>query len=470
MIVETDPKDKSICTVTVEDNGIGIPPQKMAEALGKPLVTSKFKIKQSRGQFGLGAKAVTVYALSTTGSPVEAYSSPIDSTRMYYVKFSIDLSSNEPAIYALGSWKLDLDWHGTRIRARIRCNWPYIRSRVLKYFKMLAIVTPYADILFIDPDGKIHHYPRIVDEMPRPPKEVKPHPASIEKGELQMMLKQTTAPTIKDFLITTFQRVGEKSAMNVLRKAGIDPNKNPKQLTDEEVERLYRALRSYRFPAPSAEALAPIGAKLIEEGLRAILKPEFVTAVTRKPRMHSGGHPFIVEVGIAYGGAIEPTETPQLLRYANRIPLIYDEKSDVAWKVVEEFNWQNYGVKFPAPLVVLTHICSTKIPWKVGSKEAVAEKEEIKEELHLALQEAARRLRRYLQEKRKEEEIREKISTFLRYIPEVADSIATILGGNGVSVEEVQKLLINALRRRVQGKELKILEEQVKNLSKIKIE
>ncbi len=470
VIVETDPNDRSICTVMVEDNGIGIPPQKIAEALGKPLVTSKFVIRQSRGQFGLGAKAVTIYALSTTGSPVEAYSSPIDSNRMYYVKFSTDLTKNEPVIYALGSWKLDIDWHGTRIKARIKCNWPYARARILKYFEMLAIVTPYADIVFIDPDGVIHHYPRITTKMPRPPKEVKPHPASIERGELQRLLETTTAQTLKEFLVTTFQRVGEKSALAVLKMAGLDPNRSPKSLTPEEIDRLHKALRSYKFLAPSSDPLAPIGEELIEQGLRAVLKPEFVTAVTRRPKIHREGHPFIVEVGIAYGGQIEPSEKPILLRYANRIPLLYDEKADVAWKVLEEFNWQRYEVKFPAPLVVLTHICSTKIPWKTGSKEAVAEVEEIADELRLALQEAARRLRQYLVEKKREEELREKISTFLRYIPEVADSLATILADNGVSPEEVKKMLIDALRRRMQGKELKILEEQVKNLSKIKIE
>ncbi len=470
VMIELDPRDKTICTISVEDNGIGIPPQKIAEALGKPLVTSKFKIKQSRGQFGLGAKAVTIYALSTTGSPVEAYSSPIDSERVYYVRFSTNLSTNEPAIYALGSWRKTSEWHGTSIRARIKCNWSYARSRILKYFEMLAIVTPYADIVFIDPEGNIHHYKRVTTKMPKPPKEVKPHPASVEIGDLKLLLASTKARTIKEFLTTTFQRVGDKTALNILSRAGIDPNKPPNALTEEEIRRLHKALQSYKFPAPSHEALAPIGEELIETGLRAILKPEFVTAVTRKPRIHSGGHPFIVEVGIAYGGAIEPSDHPVLLRYANRIPLLYDERSDVAWKVLEEFDWQRYGVKFPAPLVVLTHICSTKIPWKVGSKEAVAEKEEIKSELKLALQEAARRLRQYLAEKRREEELREKISTFLRYIPEVAESIATILGQNGLTPEKVQQMLIEALRRRMKDKELKILEQQVKNLSKIKIE
>ncbi len=470
VFIEQEPGRPDVCVVSVEDNGIGIPPQQIAKALGKPLVTSKFKIKQSRGQFGLGAKAVTIYAYKTTGSPVEAYSSPINSERVYYVQFTIDFERNEPLILALGSWKKSTKWHGTRIQARIKCNYSRVRHRLLKYFEMLAIVTPYADIVLVLPDGQVRHWPRVTNEMPPQPKEVKPHPASIELGDLKRLISETRASTLKEFLMSTFQKIGEKSALNVLKAAGLDPSRNPKSLSDEELEKLYKALRSYRFPAPSSDPLAPIGAAIIEKGLRAILKPEFATAVTRKPKVYSGGHPFIVEVGIAYGGSIEPRDEPMLLRYANRIPLLYDEKQDVAWKVVSQFNWKNYGVSFPAPLVVLTHVCSTKIPWKGGNKEAIAEVEEIEDELRLALQEAARRLRHFLIEKRREEEIREKIATFVKYIPEVAESIAVILREEGVTPEEVSKKLIEILRRKTTSpKEQKILEEQVKKLSEVKI-
>jgi DNA topoisomerase-6 subunit B len=168
-----------------------------------------------------------------------------------------------------------------------------------------------------------------------------------------------------------------------------------------------------------------VGPELLEIGAKAILGAEAVFAVTRKPESY-GGHPFIVEAAVAWGGQIPPVEKPILLRYANKIPLLYDEGADVARKVVDEFHWDSYKVKFPAPLAVIVHVCSTKIPYASAGKEAVAEVPEIEKEIRLALRDAAKKLRLYLSRKEKEMEMLNKYVSLAKYVEEVAYNLAII--------------------------------------------
>ncbi len=451
IIIERVNSELNYYKVTVEDNGVGIDPAYVPDAFGKVLFSSKYKLRQSRGRFGLGAKMAVLYGQMTTGSAVEVYTSPIGSDKIYYFKVKIDVKTNVPIVLARKAWSKRSDWHGTRVSVTVLGDWGKAKHRIYEYLRRTAIVAPYADIVFIDPDGNVTHYPRVIDEVPPGPKEVKPHPHGVDIIKLKEMLKSSSASTIMEFLIKSFQGVGKKTAEKFLEWAKIDPNLDIKRVDDQFIEYLARKLREYKkFRPPTADALSPLGPKVIEAGLKAILKPEFVTVVTRRPRAYSG-HPFIVEVGIAYGGGVPVSDEPILLRYANKIPLLYDEKSDVAWKVVDpkNFDWKYYQVSFPAPLAVLTHICSTKIPYRAAGKESVADVPEIEHELKNALREAARRLRAYILKKKKEEEAKRKIITFLKYTPEVAKSLATILKGDGVSEEYIKSLLINAMKKRL---------------------
>ncbi len=122
-----------------------------------------------------------------------------------------------------------------------------------------------------------------------------------------------------------------------------------------------------------ADWLSPIGEDILAEGVKFVLKPEVVFTVTRKPSSYMG-NPFIVEAALAWGGgAIEPSDKPIIYRFANKVPLIYDEGNDVVRKIVDEIDWTQYKVKFPAPpLAIVVHICSTKIPYASAGKEAIA--------------------------------------------------------------------------------------------------
>ena len=449
--IEREPENPNYYRVTVEDNGIGIQPQHVPYAFGQVLYSSKYRLRQARGRFGLGAKMAILYGQIRTGKPVEVYTSPQGSNKIYFFRIKIDIQRNRPIVLTRAEFPNPGRWHGTRVSVVVEGDWPRARSRIHTYIQRTAIAAPYANIVFRDPDNRIVIYKRGIAKLPPIPREVKPHPHGVDIELLKQLIAKTNAKTLLEFMVEAFQGVGKKTAEAFLEYAGLDKNLDPRTLGDKKLEYLARKLREYpKFRAPSADALSPFGPEIIEAGLRAILEPEFVTAVTRRPKAYEG-HPFIVEVGIAYGGKIPPMNEPMLLRYANKIPLLYDEKADVAWKVVDprNFDWKAYLVNFPAPVAVLTHIASTKVPYKGVGKESVADVPEIENELRNALREAARRLRDYLLKKKREEEARKRIITFMKYTPEVASSLATILKNMGVREEDIRKMLLNIMKKRL---------------------
>ena len=457
---ESNGSRESIYSVTVEDNGIGIPPSHVPQAFAQLLYSSKYVLRQTRGMFGLGAKMAVLYGQITTGRAVEVITSPINSSRVYHFKLRIDVKNNKPIILKKSSHSNGDAWHGTIVKLYLEGEWGRAKSKIYEYLRRTAIIAPYAEIVFEDPDGNVLYFERNTNTMPVPPREVKPHPLGVDIEMIKMMSHTTTAKTVKEFLMREFQCVGEVTASKILSKAGINSDLSPKKLTIEQIEKLVWAIKllSKEIKPPRADHLSYLGKDIIKTGLKAILKPEFVEAVTRKPSVYEG-HAFIVEVGIAYGGAIKPTDRPQLLRYANKIPLLYDEGSDVSRKVVDSIDWSYYGVSFPAPLVVLVHICSTKIPYKGVGKESIADVPEIEREISLGIKEVARKLKSYLIKKRKEIEEAEKAVTIAKYIPDVARSLSKII--EEVPPEKIEHELLKMLNRKLKAVKISSLSDVV---------
>ncbi|MEM1928168.1 MAG: DNA topoisomerase VI subunit B [Acidilobaceae archaeon] len=421
--------EKTVCRVSVEDNGVGIPPSFLPEAFGRVLFSSKYVLKQARGMYGIGVKAVVLYSQVTTGAPFEVYSSTRASSYVYMKKLQIDMRRNQPIVLEEGQWRKPGSWNGTLASALIECDWPRARARVLEYLRRTAIIAPYAEITLKTPEGYYIHFPRTTSKLPKQPVEVKPHPHGVDVETLKQMLLNTKAKTLLEFMVEEFQSVGETSARRFLESLGLDPEASPRELLEGEtgvsLAVFVDALKSFKFRSPRSDALSPLGESIIEIGLSRMYSPEWVDAISRPPRAYQG-HPFVVEAGLAYGGSIPPSDTPILLRYANKIPLIYEEKEDVAYKVVSEINWRNYGVETPAPLVVLVHIASTKIPYKGVGKESISEVPEIESEIRSSLLELARRLRAYISAKAREAEAMKRILVLSKYIPEVSRSLAVI--------------------------------------------
>jgi DNA topoisomerase-6 subunit B len=440
MVDRIDSGQEGIYMVTVEDNGIGIPPHYVPQAFGMVLFSSKYTLRQTRGMFGLGAKMVVLYGQITVGKPVEVITSPIKSSRIYSFKLLIDIKNNEPIVIERSSWQKNSQWHGTVVRVHILGDWQRSRSKVVEYVKRTHIIAPYASIFFRDPDGNIYIFKRATELLPKPPKETKPHPVGVDLEMMKMMLASTRRKTLLEFLEKDFQGVGNVTAERILGLAGLRGDRNPRRLLQSEIEKLFNVIKGFDgFRRPSADHLSPIGEEILRIGLSNMFKPEFVDAVTRKPTSYSG-HAVIVETGIAYGGGIpmanDPTEI-LLLRFANKIPLLYDEGSDVSFKVVSSIDWKDYEIEFPSPLAVLVHVCSTKVPYKGVGKESIADVPEIETEIRNGIREVARRLRSYLSKKRREEELARRAYSIIKYIPEISRSLSTIVAdGNSKNIEE----------------------------------
>jgi DNA topoisomerase-6 subunit B len=435
--IERDSQKISVYRITVKDNGIGIPENVIPDAFGRVLFSSKYILRQTRGLFGLGAKMVILYGQITVGEPAEITSATINSKKVYMYKLQIDIKENKPIVIEKASWPNKTGWHGTIVRVAIEGDWSKSRQKVIEYIRRTAIVTPYANIVLKTPDDEIKVYQRVTNKMPPPPRETKPHPHGVDLEMLKTMISETKVQSLVEFLAEEFQGVGRIIAERFIQSYGFDANVNPKTLSKDDLEKFVKALKEFNeFRKPRSEHLSPIGAELIKIGLNAILKPEFVDAVTRKPVVYEG-HPIVVEVGIAYGGAIEHLEEPQLLRFANKIPLLYDEKSDVSWKVVSEnIDWNYYDIAFPAPLAILVHICGTKIPYKGLGKESIADVPVIEREIEEGVRVVARSLKLYIMRKHKEEEAMRKAITVMKYIPEVANAMAVFARSNPEPIDK----------------------------------
>lgn len=428
--------------VVVEDNGPGIKREIVGRAFGKLLYGSRFhEIKQSRGQQGIGISAAVLYAQLTTGKPTLVMSKRIGEEKAYKVLLYIDTKKNEPIIESEGEeeWYMP---HGTRVEFEIAGS--YVKDRkqsVFEYLKETSVVNPHAKITFVDPDGTVYEFKRTSNEIPKPAKAIKPHPHGIELGKLMNMLKFTTSATLRRFLKEEFVRIGDKIADEILAKAGFLGNEDPKKLGRDEALRLLEAFRKVELLPPPVDCLSPIGEEFLMRSLISEYSPEFVYAVTRKPKVYSG-HPFLVETAIAYGGEIK-TDKVILLRFANKIPLLYQQGGCALTRAVEGINWKNYGLEqnkdeLPSGnAVILIHLASTNIPYTSESKEAIAPIPEIMDEVRLALQEVGRKLKEYLERKGKQEAKKKKEEVIAKILPLIAKKVCEVLEKDPLEVDRI---------------------------------
>lgn len=428
--------------VVVEDNGPGIKKEFVGRAFGKLLYGSRFhEIKQSRGQQGIGISAAVLYAQLTTGKPTLVMSKQIGEERAYKVLLYIDTKKNEPIIESEGEeeWYMP---HGTRVEFEIAGS--YVKDRkqsVFEYLKETSVVNPHAKITFVDPDGAVYEFKRTSNEIPKPAKAIKPHPHGIELGKLMNMLKFTTSVTLRRFLKEEFARVGDKIADEILSKAGLLGNEDPRKLGRDEALRLLEAFKKVELLPPPVDCLSPIGEELLMRSLISEYSPEFVYAVTRKPKVYSG-HPFLVEAAIAYGGEIK-TDKVILLRFANKIPLLYQQGGCALTRAVEGINWKNYGLEqnkdeLPSGnAVILIHLASTNIPYTSESKESIAQIPDIVDEIRLALQEVGRRLKEYLERKGRQEAKKKKEEVIAKILPLIAKKVCEVLEKDPIEVDRI---------------------------------
>jgi DNA topoisomerase-6 subunit B len=249
---------------------------------------------------------------------------------------------------------------------------------------------------------------------------------NVEKVE--RLIKITQSRNMLDFMKTRFQKVDKNVILRLLLAAGFIKTKDPRKLRPDEIVRLVRMMKRFKgFLPPDASCLSPLGEELLETGILKELKPEFIAVSQRKPSTYSG-HPFIVETAIAYGGDIPKKDDILIYRFANRIPLLYDEASDVSVRVIRSMNWRRYKVTTDMPIAILVHVCSTKVPYKTVGKEFIADRPEVKVEILNGIREVARQLQKFLTKREYVEKERRRLTVFSKYLPKIARFSTNLAG------------------------------------------
>lgn len=431
---ETAQEEPDVFEIIVSDNGKGMPSEKIPILLGKVLTSTKYKVKQHRGRFGLGLKMAIIYALQELNTPVEVWSTMRSQKFIIYYSLKIDIVNNEPIVREhkkisknryRDPWNRKLH-HGTVIRLITLGDWTRAKPYVLEYLKQLAIITPYASFLFEGPNNEKVFYERVSDHIPPSPKESRYHLSGIDAQTLIELMKENKRATMLEFLRKTFDRIGPKTAKKFLDELGIHPQTKVREVLrdDKIITSFVRKAAVFKFTRPDASCLSPIGEDLLKKGLEAILKPEFVCTYQRKP-ISLQGHPLVVEVALAYGGEIPPGL--KLYRFANRVPLLHRTKSDVTWKALEDINLSRYKLSEQDPIVLAVSIVSTKIPFPVTSKDFVDNVDILRNEIKLAFMKILRKLRVYLSKKEKLKQIAERRKVLLKYVRRFAYSVSKIL-------------------------------------------
>jgi DNA topoisomerase VI subunit B len=447
---------KEYYEIAVKDNGPGIPENKVGNALGKLLAGTKFhRLVQTRGQQGIGVSGIILFSQITTGKPTKVITGTSKANTIA-LEISIDSKTNTPKI--TNKQTLEKKYRGTLIKSKFKeIIYKKGQNSVDEYLRRTAISNPHASIKFQDPFGEVTEYIRTIKKLPPIPKEVKPHPRGVSVDELLSFARYSQARKVSSFLSLSFDRFGSKAIENVEKIIHFDINKDPKKLTWEEAEDIVKAIKQTKFIAPNTDNLVPIGQIHIQKSLKAIVNPEFLFVTTRKPAVYQGGYAFQVEVGVAFGGGAgrlvsvekngpeeKPTETrfSEIIRYANKAPLLFDAGGCAITKTVQSVDWKRYGISNfdNSPISVFVNVVSVHIPYTSAGKTAIAEEEEIVTDIKLALMDVSRKLGGYIIQKKKEAERKEKRRVFSKYVPEI---VAALIKSTGKNKEVLEKNLMH---------------------------
>jgi DNA topoisomerase-6 subunit B len=430
----TGPGAASRFRVVVQDNGPGIVKPQIPKIFAKLLYGSKFhRLKQSRGQQGIGISAAGLYGQLTTGKPVVITSKTGRGRPAFQIQLRIDTKRNQPDIVD----ETTVEWepeHGTRVEIELVAAYRGGRTGVQEYLEQTVVANPHLALTYVSPKGERLEFPRVTQELPREAQEIKPHPHGVELGMLHAMLADSPEKTVKQVLVDDFSRISPAVAANVCKMAKVDPKTPAERINGEDLERLHRALGEVKVMAPPATAVVPIGEELLIEGLkRRFPRADFYVSTTRPPSVYRG-NPFVVEAGLAFGGDLPQDELAEIMRFANRVPLQYQPKACAISEAVYQTNWRGYelqqskGSLPQAPLAIAVHLASVWVPFTSEAKEAVAHYDELLKEMKLAIQECGRKLGAHLRARANAEREMKRRNLFERYIPEVATAISEILG------------------------------------------
>ena len=397
--------------LTIEDNGPGIVKSQLGKIFGKLLYGSKFhRLKQSRGQQGIGISAAVMYGQMTTGQPSIVTSKTGKNKPVNRIELQIDTKINKPKIkketeVKKGHWLEKTS--GTSISITLEGTYKTGKHSVAAYLRQTALANPHARIVYTAPKGNVYDYPRVIEELPKEPAEIKPHPHGIELGTLMSMMEDAGSQSLSNFMTNSFSRMPTATAAKIAAEAKVSTRKKSETVSRDEAERLYKSIRDTKLMSPSTNCLSPIGEEAIIKGLywlfvqaqqeaeqrKADAKAEaqgtnlqaqlfdeqgkplaaeeeetkgpatveeirldddgafsseedgfFVTAVTRPPTVYRG-NPFQLEVGLFHGKGLPADEHANVFRFANRVPLQYQASGCCMTKSVISAPWRSYELQ-----------------------------------------------------------------------------------------------------------------------------
>ena len=307
-------------------------------------------------------------------------------------------------------------------------------------------------ITTVEKDGVIL-FPRGTDQLPPETREIQPHPKGIELGTLLQMKKDYEASdggTLYQFLQDRFCRVSAQTASKFCDAIGVTSRTRIVSVEPPQIEKLYQVFQETRLAPPPTDCLAPIGVRQLLAGMLKGVKAEFYAASSRQPDVYRG-RPFQIEAAIAFGGELPADDSARVIRFANRVPLLFQQSACSSLKAVIETGWKNYALSQPrgslpvGPLVVMIHMASVWVPFTSESKEAIADYDEIRKEMKLALMECGRKLGTYLRKRQKMQREAARRDVFERYIGEISKAINAI---NGTDAKKLYDALHKQAKRR----------------------
>lgn len=464
--------------ITCEDNGIGVPAEKVPVAVCSFLTSGKYVEKQQRGLFGVGLKMIAAFSTKDTDQPLKVWSKSLDEDAEYYFELRTDISTNRPIVLSRKALKESEGKipgkSGFRVEAMLRAKLSPItrvntKNKINEYVSQSSVVNPYAILEFETDEGKVT-FERRTDVMPQPAKEVLPHPTDMDlqtlKKAIMNFMNQKT--TLQGVLAGSFQKLSSEKAKQIVAEAGIE-NKQADQYDEHELIKIVNICKQTKFHMPNTDHLSPIGEEILTAGMTSeytivsgkdeanqqqlsvkILKPSLTAYSSRTCVINN--RPTIVECGIAYGGDIGSFK---MYRFANKIPLLYDEGSDVAKEVVSEVEINKMGISKKEvkeqfanpdaksdravellPLHIFFHICSTKIPYKTAGKESIASEGDLKRYMKACLSDLYRKVSAQIRKELRMKDAQNRLSLYKYYIPLIVEAISESITVDSKKLEQ----------------------------------
>ena len=433
-IKQVNPDDKNYFKLVVSDNGTGISEKNLPTIFSKFLQGSKFgSNKESSGQQGIGASGVILFSKATTGK--STMMTTINDGNKYTVEIDIDIKSGQSLNKIIKKEKANENEKGTKLEVYLKnVSYSTGQSSVDEYLRLLFLANPFATIIFKNPNGEKTEY-KALTQMPEPPKALKYHPLGLSAHDLISLFDESKAKNLSEFLSHDLQKMSPKKANKIKEITGIELKKVKKGSLDFATsENIIKSFQELKIPRPSSENLLPIGEKELETSLIQLFKPEFYAISERPAKVYKGGIAFQVECAVGFGGECGKKNSttgffePVNVRFANRVPLLYNWSADVVYNVMKEIRIQSY-IKIEGnnlPLTIITNINSSNLPYTDVSKMSIADVEELHSELHLAILDAMRRISVSVNRKHKEMREQKYKDKMKSYLEIVADNMADI--------------------------------------------